>query len=99
MDPGVTTSPVAQEAARLIAALQDWYAGATEDAPLATGARECRLCPVCRLLRGLGAVRPEAAEHLVTAIDELTAALRSVVEGTQPSRPRHDSLQHVPLDE
>lgn len=71
-----------EEAARLLAALQDWArrtsAGAG-DVPLATGAPECRLCPLCQLIGLLRDTSPEVLEQLARAGDALLAAFRAAV--------------------
>lgn len=75
----------AEEAARLFEALQDWARSASggslaADLPLATGAPECQLCPVCQLIGLLRATRPETFEHLAEASASLIAALRSAID-------------------
>lgn len=87
---GTGTGSVAEEAARLFEALQEWSrrgaAGATEatdatDAPRgrAAEAPECRVCPLCRLLGTLREARPEVFEHLTTAAAALSAAVTDLV--------------------
>lgn len=82
------TSPVAEEAARLLAALQSWASttgasGAT--LPLAGESPECRVCPVCQLLRAVRGVRPDVVEHLAGASTELVAALQAALDGGVPA--------------
>lgn len=87
----MTGSPVAEEAAKLVEALQDWFAGATGGLPLATGSAECRLCPVCQLLHLARTSRPETFEHLAGAGVELVAALRAVLDApSRGHRPERD---------
>lgn len=77
----------AQEAARLIEALQQWARDASAE-HLATGAAECRVCPLCRLVAALRDADPETTTQVVeTAMTAVTAAValiepavRSVVE-------------------
>lgn len=76
--------PVGEEAARLLEALQGWMATGAAAAGLGAS-EECRLCPVCQLIRVLQTTRPEVAEHLGDAAVSLTAALRSAIETAQQS--------------
>jgi hypothetical protein len=79
--------PLAEEAAKLAEALSGWVsAGFTH--PLMEGAGEspeCRLCPVCQLLRVAQGARPEVFEHLADASASLIAALRAAIESSQAS--------------
>lgn len=79
------TSPVVEEATRLLEALQAWAGSASAELPLAGDAPECRVCPVCQLLRGVRGVRPEVVEHLAGASAELVAALRAAALGDGPA--------------
>lgn len=84
------TGPLAEEAARLLAAAQDWLHRAVLDpatAGVATGSPECCWCPLCQLVGAARGDRPELAERLaagLTAMTELQGALagllRSVTE-------------------
>lgn len=88
-DPGHPPDPgrrLADEALRLVEALRD--AGAGPD----TGERghlgaDCRVCPLCRALATVRAVRPEAVEHLALAAAELVRAWREVVATDPPAAP------------
>ena len=79
--------PLAEEAAKLAEALSGWVsAGFTS--PLLDGAGEspeCRLCPVCQLLRLAQGARPEVFEHLADASASLMAAVRAAIESSQAS--------------
>lgn len=93
---------VVDEAVRLVDALRrrmmsggssgDVWAEATSDAwgeHVATGAPECRYCPVCRaiaLSRGSG---PEVVDHLMRAGESLYAAFREAMAGMDRTGPRH----------
>jgi hypothetical protein len=58
--------PLAEEAARLFAAAQEWFHRTLGDgagARIATGAPECAWCPVCQLIRALRNEGPELAER------------------------------------
>jgi hypothetical protein len=71
-----------EEAARLLAAVQDWVRQTTASAPIATGAPECEWCPICQLIglvrgdRGdLGALAEQAGELARVVVSTLVATL------------------------
>jgi len=77
------TGTLAEEAVRLIEALQTWARGATSGQGcdrIANGAPECRLCPVCLLLGAVRGAQPQTFEYLLDAAESITAALRSALE-------------------
>jgi hypothetical protein len=82
---------VAEEAARLFAAFESWArdaaGGATAalDEHIATGATECQLCPVCRLISMMRGTRPEVFEHLMDATTSMLAAMRAAVDAHERS--------------
>lgn len=81
MSQGEPVGTLAEEAARLLEAAQQWARGSlAEGAAVAGDDPECRVCPVCMVLRTVRGVRPETVEHLVEATGALAAALRSLVE-------------------
>ena len=93
-------SPVSEEAARLVEAVQEWLAGATSGLSMATGGPECKLCPFCQLLRMLRTTRPEVFEHLAGAGVELVAALRATVEAHEREwRSRPDRVEHIDVND
>ena len=89
-----------EEAAKLVDALSEWARGAAGgELPLATGAAECTLCPVCQLLSVMRRARPETFTHLAEATTSLLAALRTVIE-THEHAPAngHRGVQRIDLD-
>lgn len=93
-------SPVADEAAKLVEALQDWVAGATGGLPLASGSAECALCPFCQLLRAARSTRPEVFEHLAGAGAELVAALRAGMDGRRAADSAgHSRVEHIKVSD
>jgi hypothetical protein len=68
-----------EEAARLLAAVQDWARARFDSEHLATGGAECQVCPVCQGIALLRQVKPETAEHLLDAAASFVAALKSAV--------------------
>ena len=82
------TGSAAEETTRLFEAVQEWARRATGDGRslgehwtehVATGAPECRLCPVCQLISVLRDSRPEVALHLTEAAGSLLAAVRAAL--------------------
>ena len=92
-------SPIADEATRLVEALQEWFAASTGGLPLATGGPECALCPFCQLLRLARGTRPEVFEHLTGAGVELVAALRAGLDGRDGARPQPTRVEHITVSD
>jgi hypothetical protein len=85
--PGHGHGPLAEEAARLAEALAGWVSSGFAG-PLLNGvgeSPECRLCPICQLLRLAQGSQPEVFDHLSDASASLLAALRAAVESSQAS--------------
>ena len=76
-----TLGSVAEEAARLIAAAQEWARTRFDHEHLATGSAECQVCPLCQVIGLVRRTQPETYAHLVDAATSMAAALRSVVSG------------------
>jgi hypothetical protein len=76
----------AEEAVKLLAAVQEWARTRFDHEHLATGSAECQICPVCQGIAALRQVRPETVEHLLDAAASLVAAFRSTVTPT-PGEP------------
>lgn len=73
------------------------------DEHLATGAAECRWCPVCRTVHALRHTSPEVRAQLTSAAASLlqaaSAMLATAVPG-QPGQPGHRSgVEHIDLDD
>jgi hypothetical protein len=68
-----------EEAARLLAAVQDWARTRFDSEHLATGGAECQVCPVCQGIALMRQVKPETAEHLLDAVASFVAAVKSAV--------------------
>jgi hypothetical protein len=91
---------VLEEAARLFETLRrmrtsrrpasdDVWAQATrEPTPgIATGAPECRYCPICRTIAAARSSGPGVADHMAHAGMALLAAFRETVDAYQRTRP------------
>lgn len=96
-DLGHDVGPLADEAAKLVAALGEWAQQHAPSAGPVGGSEECALCPVCQLLRLARHAKPETFAHLLEASAALTAALRSVVE-PHPAGPAR-GVQRIDLDD
>jgi hypothetical protein len=101
----MTGSPVAEEAAKLFDAFQQWVAGASASIPVATESHECAFCPFCQVLQRARTARPELYEHLASAATELGAALRSLLDDPaggrddpQSARPS-GGVEHIDIGE
>ncbi|HLZ38722.1 MAG TPA: hypothetical protein VKP64_13425 [Mycobacteriales bacterium] len=99
------TGTVAEEAARLVAALQQWArhtAGAGLaglGARVATGSTECQLCPLCQLLSLAKHANPEVLVHLSDANAALLAAVRAILEARDRAGAgaRPGGLEHIEI--
>jgi len=88
---GVVTSPepgpLAEEAARLVGAAQDWLhrmVGDPETSRFATGAPECCWCPLCQLIATLRGERPDLVDRLADAQAALAGVLRALADAAKP---------------
>ena len=88
----------ADEAVRLLAAVQDWARTRFDAEHLATGASECQVCPLCQAIAALRQVRPETVEHLLDAAASVVAALRSTV-APAGGRTGGQKVQHIDVRE
>jgi hypothetical protein len=89
----------AEEAAKLLAAVQDWARTRFDHEHLATGAVECQVCPVCQGIAALRQVRPETVEHLLDAAASVVAAVKASFPKPAPERPPGQRVQHIDLSE
>lgn len=85
----------AEEAARLLAAVQDWARTRFDAEHLATGGAECQVCPVCQAIAALRQVRPETVEHLLDAAASFVAAVKSTMPAPATAEPRSSRVQHI----
>jgi hypothetical protein len=73
---------IGEEAARLADAVHGWarttFPGLSEH--IATGAPECRYCPLCRLVAVLRGNRPEVTERVAEAASAVADAVRTVAD-------------------
>ena len=64
------------------------------DAHLATGAEECRYCPICRAVQALRSTSPEVREHLSAAASSLAQAAGAMLATAVPEQ-RSSSVEHI----
>jgi hypothetical protein len=82
----------------------DVWSEATSEAwgeHIATGAPECRYCPVCRAIAASRTSGPDVLSHVMSAGESLYAALRETVSGferTKPARPPRHEPGEAPAD-
>jgi hypothetical protein len=65
---------------------------------IATGAPECRYCPVCRAIAASRASGTDVAGHLMSAGGSLYAAMRDAVAGFERTRPPRREAGREPAD-
>lgn len=94
-----TIGTAGQEAAKLLAVVQDWARTKLDGEHLASGASECQVCPICQGVAALRHVRPETVEHLMDAAASFVAALKSTVAGSPPPPPSSGKVQHIDVRE
>lgn len=98
---GEAVGPLAEEAAKLLAAVQDWARsrmGEHDASGEHLASEECRLCPICQGIALARQVKPETMEHLLAAVGSLAAAVRSTV-GAPPAPPDGSRVQRIDIRE
>jgi hypothetical protein len=93
-------SPVADEAAKLVEAVQEWLSGAAgPSVHVAGNDADCAFCPVCQLIRASRSIRPEVFDHLAGGANEIMAALRAAIDDPEHSAHarRTTGLQHIDI--
>lgn len=97
------TKPVgsaAEEAAKLVSAVQDWARTRFDTEHFATDSSECQVCPVCQAVAALRQVKPETLDHLLDAAASFVAALKTTMSpapGTPPGPGTR--VQHIDVRE
>jgi hypothetical protein len=94
-----TVGSAAEEAAKLLASVQEWARARFDHEHLATGSAECQVCPVCQGVAALRQVKPETVEHLLDAAASLVAALKSTVNPTPAERGAAHTVQRIDVHE
>jgi hypothetical protein len=75
---------LAEEAARLVEAAADWARRAVaavdpDGDRIDTGAPECRLCPLCRVVHAIRTEHPETAERVTAVVTDAATTLAGVL--------------------
>lgn len=95
---GEAFGAAAEEAARLVDALGQWLAARTASKPsgpvdlgyvnthIATGAAECKLCPLCQLISLMRHSSPELATRLNETLEAVLALARTAIDGLERQR-------------
>lgn len=112
-----TAGSVTEETARLLSALGGWASGIRpEDAAPSHGcpncatsipigqAGACSVCPLCRGIALVQAVRPETIERLADFASLIATSLRDLASSVPPSaaassRPGSSRTQDIPVDD
>jgi hypothetical protein len=106
---------VAEEAAKLLGALQDW---ASESGPesataaagaasafnsinehIATEGEDCKYCPVCQLISVARRTSPEVKHHLGTAASSLLRAAAAAMTTSPSDRAPHSPVEKIHLED
>ena len=82
----------AEEAARLLSAVEGWARTRLDSEHLATGGAECLACPVCQAISAARQVKPETVDHLLASGFDLDT-------DPQLSSLYHHIIDTVSLDE
>lgn len=69
------------------------------DQHVATGAQECRYCPICRIVHAVRETNPEVKAHLATAAHSLLAAAASILATSMPDQPTAEGFERIRVDE
>lgn len=112
-DENEPVGSVAEEAAKLLGALQDWAresghetAGAASGAAaafrnlnehLATGGQDCKYCPVCQLISVVRQTSPEVKNHLSTAASSLLHAAAAAMSTDVSRRESQAPVEKIDL--
>ncbi|MDQ1733762.1 MAG: hypothetical protein QOH56_13 [Pseudonocardiales bacterium] len=76
-------APLGEEAAKLLAAAQEWFhrnLGQPSTSKIATGATECAWCPLCQLISALRGEQPELTERFVEAQAAVSGLLHALAD-------------------
>ncbi|HEY2272704.1 MAG TPA: hypothetical protein VGH30_08015 [Jatrophihabitantaceae bacterium] len=93
---------LADEAMRLIGAMQDWarqnFPAGPDGHGVPSGA-VCQWCPLCQFMAVLRGERPEVTARVADAGTAVASAFRAVLDAaaTRPSDPPESRVQHIDL--
>jgi len=69
------------------------------DQHLATGAEECRYCPICRVVHVVRSASPEVRDNLLFAATALMQAAAAFLATQTPRREGPTGVEHIDLDD
>ena len=93
-DAGVISSEAAADAGQGLAdALHEL------DEHIATGAEDCRYCPVCRVIHAIRDTSPEVKAHLASAAGSLMHAAAGVLATQVPQDSKSSPVEKIDLDD
>jgi hypothetical protein len=93
---------VAEEAAKLFAALNSWARDDDDTAGQhehAASGPECRWCPFCQLARVAKATSPDVRDHLTQAALSFVLALKALLEESDTPPRRATPVEKIDLSE
>ena len=106
---------VAEEAAKLLGALQGWASGGVGEPAaraagllhdmnehIATGGAECRYCPLCQVIGAVRDTSPEVKQHLATAATSLLHAATGLLQARadrEGENRRPEPVEKIDLDD
>jgi hypothetical protein len=77
---GQTSSPLADEAMRLMSSVQDWARRNFDSSPDGHTGSDCTWCPLCQFVAVLRGDRPEVTERVAEAGTAVVSAMRAMME-------------------
>jgi hypothetical protein len=92
---GDATGPAAAAGSGPGARLGDWLSADH----IATGAPECKWCPLCQAIGMLRSTSPEVKEHLASMIVVARQLLDSLAESIQEPEPSPPDVEHIDVSE
>jgi hypothetical protein len=98
---------LAEEAAKLLAAVHVWAGDSTaasgdvdqDAADAGHDPAECHWCPLCRLVRMARSTSPEVREHLSQAAVSLALAVKGLLEDPVTTTRRETPLEKIDVTE
>lgn len=93
--------PLADEAARVLGAVQDWARQTFPAGRDGHGGPECEWCPLCQFMAVLRGERPEVTERVAEAGTAVASAFRALLEaatGGEAEKPGGPRVQRIDLD-
>jgi len=92
---GDATGPAATAGPGAGARLGEWLSADH----IATGAPECKWCPLCQAISMLRTTNPEVKEHLASLIAVGRQLLDSLAEAAQETKQPPSDVEHIDLSE